>query len=144
MKTHFVLPRLALALAVLAVACGPSSGLAQQAATPTMQSTSADGVTMKVTPKGVAPGAAEWEFTVVLDTHSRELDDDLAKSSVLVADGIELRPIGWSGAPPGGHHREGVLRFAAPTAPVQVVELRIQRSGESSARVFRWDGANWR
>lgn len=102
------------------------------------QSSAAGGVTVKVTPR---PGPGEWAFAVVLDTHSASLDDDLAKSAVLVVDGRELAPTQWAGAAPGGHHREGVLSFPAPAQPATAVELRIQRAGEAEPRVFRWDGA---
>lgn len=129
------------ALAVVAVtAAAWSAGAGAQAQPPATQSSADRGVTLKVTPKSVGP-ASELAFAVALDTHSAELDDDLVKSAVLLVDGNELRPVSWTGAGPGGHHREGVLKFPAlPQAP-QVIELRIQRTGEPAARVFRWDGA---
>ncbi|WP_140634042.1 hypothetical protein [Methylibium rhizosphaerae] len=127
----------AVAISAMAIAW---SGFAQAQA-PAAQSSSERGVTVKVTPKAIGPGASEWEFAVVLDTHSADLSDDLVSTAVLVVDGTEVRPVAWTGAAPGGHHREGTLRFpAVPQAP-QVIELRIQRPGEASARVFRWDGA---
>lgn len=94
-------------------------------------------VTVKVTPRGVA--GAEWEFAVVLDTHSAKLDDDLVRTTVLRVDGREFRPVRWTGAKPGGHHREGVLAFASPGGAVGPVELLILRAGEPAPRVFRWD-----
>src|SRR3970040_1024310 len=76
------------------------------------RTSSAAGVTVKVTPKDVAPGAATWAFAVVLDTHRKDLSDDLAKNAVLLdAQGGGHAPLAWEGAPPGGHHREGMLRF---------------------------------
>jgi len=101
------------------------------------QSSSQSGVTVKVTPRGVA-GAA-WEFDVVFDTHSQELNDDLLKAAVLVADGgASSTPTGWQGDGPGGHHRKGVLRFKPAAASPATIELRLQRSGEAAPRVFRW------
>lgn len=111
------------------------------AAAPTMQSSSERGVTVKVTPRPTPAGASEWEFAVVLDAHSEDLADDLLKSSVLLVNGREIRPSQWSGAAPGGHHREGVLKFAAPDQPAATLELRIQRVNEATPRVFRWDSA---
>lgn len=103
------------------------------------RSSSAAGVTVKVTPKDVTPGSATWAFTVVLDTHSRDLSDDLVKDSVLVdARGTRYSPIAWEGAPPGGHHRQGVLRFKALGPAPGAFELQIRRTGESAARSFRW------
>jgi hypothetical protein len=67
------------------------------------------------------------------------LSDDLVKSSVLLdARGARHAPIAWEGAPPGGHHREGVLRFKALGPAPGAFELQIRRPGESAARVFRW------
>jgi hypothetical protein len=111
-----------------------------QAQPPAAQSSAERGVTVKVTPKAVG-AAGEWEFAIVLDTHSAELNDDLVKSAVLLVDGNELRPVSWTGAAPGGHHREGVLKFPAPPQATKAVELRLQRAGEAAPRVFRWDGA---
>jgi len=103
------------------------------------RSSSAAGVTVKVTPKDVAPGSATWAFVVVLDTHSQDLSDDLVKTSVLLdAQGVRYAPLAWEGAPPGGHHREGVLRFKALTPAPQAIELQIRRPGESAPRSFRW------
>lgn len=103
------------------------------------QKSSQGGVTVDVTPAELAAGAKVWSFKVVLDTHSQDLSDDLAKSAVLLdAQGREGKPIAWEGAAPGGHHREGVLKFAAFEPLPEAVELRIARPGEAAARTFRW------
>lgn len=103
----------------------------------TRKSTDA-GVTVSVTPQEL--GAGGWNFKVVLDTHSTDLSDDLVKSSLLVdSRGRKHEPFVWEGAPPGGHHREGVLRFKAVAPPPDWVELRISRSRESEPQAFRWD-----
>ncbi len=103
------------------------------------RSSSAAGVTVKVTPKDVAPQAAVWQFAVVLDTHTQDLRDDLVKSAALVdARGGRHAPLAWEGAPPGGHHRAGVLRFKGLGAQADALELQIQRAGEQAPRVFRW------
>lgn len=97
------------------------------------------GVTVDVTPTEIGAGAREWTFKVVLDTHSQELADDLVKTAVLVdGAGRETKALGWEGAAPGGHHREGVLRFAAIQPFPAAIELRISRSGEGAPRSFRW------
>lgn len=103
------------------------------------RSSSASGVTVKVTPKDVSPQATVWTFAVVLDTHSQDLRDDLAKSAaILDARGGRHAPLAWEGAPPGGHHREGLLRFKGLGAQGSALELQIQRAGEQAPRVFRW------
>lgn len=103
---------------------------------PTLSS-SQSGVTIKVTPKSLK--ADDWEFDVVFDTHTQELKDDLLTSAVLVDPaGAQISPVEWKGAPPGGHHREGVLRFNAPMGAPTEFELRFTRPGEQKPRSFRW------
>ena len=122
---------------------GSSAALAAspEAAAPNLQArtSSVRGVTIKVTPNNVASNAGSWEFAIVLDTHSQDLSDDLVKSSLLV-DGAGGRhsPTAWVGAPPGGHHREGVLRFKPISPRPQSIELQITRAGEDAPRSFRW------
>ena len=105
----------------------------------TERSSSERGVTVKVSAKSVGQPGSPWEFAVVLDTHSADLSDDLAQSATLTTDdGRTFKPTGWLGAPPGGHHREGVLVFDVPAPRPGVIELRIDRPGESAPRTFRW------
>lgn len=101
------------------------------------QTSSQSGVTVKVTPRNLSGSA--WEFDVVFDTHSQELSDDLLKTAALVGEsGALVKPSGWQGDAPGGHHRKGVLRFDALKPAPAGIELRVQRPGESGPRVFRW------
>ncbi|CAM3660945.1 hypothetical protein [Polaromonas hydrogenivorans] len=103
------------------------------------QSSSEQGVTVKVTAKSMGLVGSRWEFAVVLDTHSADLSDDLSQSATLTTDdGRTFKPTGWLGAPPGGHHREGVLAFDVPAPRPGAIELRIERPGESAPRTFRW------
>lgn len=118
------------------VALLASGGAAAAANLPAQSSTQA-GVTVKATPRTLS--AAAWEFEIVFDTHSQDLRDDLVKSAKLVADGgASYAPTAWQGDPPGGHHREGVLRFKPISPQPQAIELQIQRAGEAAARSFRW------
>jgi len=79
-------------------------------------------------------------FEVVLNTHSVDLSDDMAKISLLRDDaGKEYAPIGWEGAGPGGHHREGKLKFAAMTTKPKYIELVIKNVAKVSERAFRWE-----
>ncbi len=107
------------------------------AGTPAAQSSAAAGVTVKVTP--VVPAATgTLEFRIVFDTHSGELTDDLMQGATLtLADGRKLKPARWTGAGPGGHHREGVLAFDNGAAR-GAIELSIERPGEAQPRIFRW------
>ena len=109
------------------------------AAAPGPQRSSAGGVTVVVTPQNLTAGAKSWDFKIALDTHSADLNDDLVKSAVLLDEtGGKYTPTGWDGAAPGGHHREGILRFKPVTPQPVAIELRISRSGEANPRSFRW------
>jgi hypothetical protein len=113
-------------------AAEPVAGLAPQ-------SSSAAGVTVKITPRNLSARAAAWEFEVVFDTHSQDLSDDPLKSASLITNGgARIAPQGWQGDPAGGHHRKGVLSFKPPAAPAAQIELQLQRPGEAVPRVFRW------
>jgi hypothetical protein len=129
-------------LAATAVAWGIAiGGVHAQTPAPatSTQSVSAKGVTVKITAKNTAADADTWAFTVVLDTHSQDLSDDLLQSVVLrTDDGREIKPSAWKGAAPGGHHREGTLEFAAPKPQPKSVELSMQRAGEAEPRRFSW------
>ena len=130
-------------LIVTGGAIGLSAALAASsaAANPNLpaQTSSAREVTIKVTPKNLASNAGSWEFAIVFDTHSQDLSDDLVKSSLLLdGAGGQHSPTAWDGAPPDGHHREGVLRFKPISPRPQSIELRITRPGEDAPRSFRW------
>jgi len=82
--------------------------------------------------------AKTWDFEVALETHTKALNDDLVKSSVLLSDGKQYLPLGWNGAPPGGHHRKGVLHFKAIAPLPALVELQIRLAGDLVPRSFKW------
>ena len=130
MRTSLILALLGIAVAFL----GADGVVAAQGLS--MQSSSAAGVTVKATPRAL-PGKA-WEFAIVLESHSQELNDDLLNTASLRAGKKAVAAAGWQGDPPGGHHRKGVLRFSATEAGVPEIELRITRVGEPRPRSFRW------
>lgn len=104
------------------------------------QRSSAGGVSVEVTPQNLAASAKSWDFKVVLDTHSGELNDDLAKTTTLLdGKGGRHAPVRWEGAGPGGHHREGTLKFNTISPAPGAIELQIQRPGEPKPRSFRWE-----
>lgn len=114
-------------------------GASATAPAPAVQTDRAGGVTVKVTPRTVAREAALWEFAVVLDTHSQDLSQDMARSAALVdAKGKRYAPLSWEGAGPGGHHREGVLKFKPLPPEADAVVLEMTGIGGSSVRTFRW------
>lgn len=116
------------------------SAMAQSTGRPALAAVSNDagGVRVVVKPTNVAAGAA-WEFEIVMDTHTKPLDDDLTKTAVLVdGGGRRYAPLAWQGDKPGGHHRKGILRFPAPSEQVKSFELQIQGLGAAGKRVFQW------
>jgi hypothetical protein len=100
----------------------------------------AAGVRVVVTPRLPAAGVTTWDFDVALDTHTKPLNDDLVAVSALVDEqGRSTSPSSWQGDPPGGHHRKGILKFAAPAANPTTFELQMKGVGGVSLRTFRWE-----
>ena len=95
-------------------------------------------IKVTATPQNLQKEAKTWDFEVALETHTQDLGDDLSKSSVLIAAGKQYLPLAWEGAPPGGHHRKGLLRFKSIESHTGVVELQIRLSGDASPRSFKW------
>jgi hypothetical protein len=131
---------IALAISVTAL-CTALPSVTLSAGTPlTSRTSDGGGVRVVVTPKALEPRAASWEFEVVMDTHTRPLNEDLARAAVLVDDsGRQYAPVAWQGDPPGGHHRKGILRFALPVEKLKIIELHIAGVGGPDKRVFRWE-----
>ena len=128
-------------LKVFLVACVLAAAAALPAAAAELgtQKNTDRGVTVEATPQNPSDDGKSWNFKIVFDTHSQELSDDVLKSAILLdSDGDRYAPIAWEGAGPGGHHREGVLRFQPLTSLPKVIELQIKRTGESAPRSFRW------
>ncbi len=126
--SRLVLTAFALALAT-AVAAEPLE----------VRVSNAGGVRVAVKPVSLAAGAKTWDFEVSMDTHSGALDQDLARTSLLVEDsGREHMPSAWKGDASGGHHRKGVLQFAPVPGNPKSIELRIKGVGTPEARVFAW------
>lgn len=94
-------------------------------------------VTVEVKPLEFSPSAQEWTFEITLDTHSVELDDDMAAGAFLVDDkGKEYQAVAWEGDPPGGHHRKGILKFQ-PLSLSNVIQLKLREVG-GVVRIFEW------
>lgn len=62
---------------------------------------------------------------IALDTHSVELSLDMASAAALDIDGTAWPVESWTGDGPGGHHREGELRFIAQGPPFGAARLTI-------------------
>lgn len=96
-------------------------------------------VTVAVTPKSLEESLASWDFAITLNTHSKELSEDLVAVSELVDDQEgSYKPMSWEGAPPGGHHREGILKFNPISPKPKSLELKIKNVGGIPERSFKW------
>lgn len=79
-------------------------------------------IDVKIEPRQVDDRGAIFHIT--LDTHSVELDADLTRATLVV--GTTEWPVeGWTGDGPGGHHREGELRFRPAGAVGGTLSLTI-------------------
>ena len=95
----------------------------------------AGAVSVKMTPVRIDASGAE--IKVLLDTHSVDLGLDVAAGSRLAVGGKDWGAATWSGAGPGGHHREGVLRFRASGPAAGRAELSI--AGLPEPVTAAWD-----
>ena len=104
------------------------------------QSVTIGTVIYKVTPKTVTQSAATWEFEVVLNTHTGELDQDLTQFIRMVDDeGNQYQATKWEGDLPGGHHREGTLKFSPITPRPAFIKLNIQTTDSTGKISLRWN-----
>jgi hypothetical protein len=102
------------------------------------QTVSGGGVTVEVTYLAQTPD--ESRFSVVLDTHSVNLDAyDLKALSFLRDDtGLTMEPTGAENKG-SGHHREIILTFPRPSLNRKWLELVIKDIAGAKERTFRWD-----
>lgn len=97
------------------------------------------GVEVAVTPIDIKADPEFWSFQVSMNTHSVGLDQDMMASSLMeVGNGKSYNPIIWEGAPPGGHHRNGVLKFKSISPLPSEVVIKIKGVGGISEREFKW------
>ncbi len=102
------------------------------------QTNSGGSVNVTVLPKNLSD-AGTWDFDVTFSTHSVELSEDVTQISALVGDdGREYAPISWDGDPPGGHHREGILKFEPIVPTPRSITLKIRKIDGVDERSFRW------
>lgn len=102
------------------------------------QTSDEHGIKITVAPRDIPNEARTWDLEVTVESHTRDLSDDLTRSSVLIADGMQYFPTGWEGAPPGGHHRKGLLRFKAVVPKPRSIELQVRLTGDALPRSFKW------
>ena len=96
------------------------------------------GVSVNVRPVQLMPGQPA-KFEVRLNTHSANLNQEMVAVSRLRDDqGRVYDPVSWQGAPPGGHHRMGVLEFPTLKGNPKKVSLIIWDIAKVPERIFEW------
>lgn len=101
------------------------------------QTVSAGKIDVKIEPAKVDDSGAT--FAITLDTHSVELSVDLTLATLDV-DGTAWAVAGWSGDEPGGHHREGELRFEPAGPATGTLTLTIPELPEPVEVTWNLDG----
>src|SRR5699024_9639335 len=76
----------------------------------TTQHATAGAVTVEVVPL-VDDEILDIAFAITLETHSVELDFDLAEQATLLIGNAEFAPTSWEPNALEGHHVKGTLRF---------------------------------
>lgn len=145
LKILFLLAAI-VAAAVFLASCGEDEkqdtgkGNGKTAVAELPQQTSRTGaVEVSVKPENISADAQSWNFRITLNTHTAELGEDLSQAATLVDDGGgEFKPTAYEGDPPGGHHREGVLKFNPISPAPKSVTLKVRGVGGVAERSFSW------
>lgn len=124
----------AILMAGLLVGCGGQSSSVSSAPGLAPRTVNAGSVEVTITPVRVDDSGAA--FQIKFDTHSGDLGLDVPAASRLVVDGKEWGGANWVGDPPGGHHRQGELRFKAGGRAQG--EVRLTLSGLPAAVEASW------
>ena len=121
----------------------PSSGNGANATADLTRSDGQGAVTVEVTPLNLNNPSDKLEFDISLNTHSVDLNMDLATLATLTSDtGIIVQATLWD-ATPGGHHVSGKLIFPATKDGKSILEgaskltLTIVNV-DAPSRVFEW------
>ncbi len=85
------------------------------------------GITVEAAPRRVDGRGAV--IAITLDTHAGELDVNLRRGSTLTVDGMPWPVDSYRGDGPGGHHREGTLRFRGAGPATGSMRLVIRGLG---------------
>lgn len=130
---------------------GQASAGTTQPADQTQGLTRTDGqgaVTVEVTPENLNNPGNLLTFDIGMDTHSVDLNMDLATLATLTTDnGRAVQATEWKGPGGGGHHVSGKLSFPTSVNGGPLLEgakkltLSI-RNVDAAERVFVWDLAN--
>lgn len=97
----------------------------------------AGGLEVLIRPQPVRAGRAAV-FGVGLSVHEGSIDFDPAKLATLTDDLANTYKGRWVGDPPGGHEREGILRFPALKGEPRRLTLTIKNAWGVPERTFTW------
>jgi hypothetical protein len=121
------------------VVVAPSNTTKSTASAFETKNNSGGSVDVAVTPQTLEIGQP-MAFEIAMNTHSVDLSDDMTKLVTLSDEtGKEYAPTAWEGGEAGGHHRSGVIKFAALTSKPKSVHLVIKGLAKVSERTFHWD-----
>jgi hypothetical protein len=120
-------------LLALVVPAGTASASGSERRLPT-KTAEVNEITVEVSPRRVDDRGAV--ISVILDTHSGDLEIDLEQQSTLTVGGEAWPAVSYRGDGPGGHHREGTLRFDSGGPATGSVRLVIK--GLGSTVKFSW------
>jgi hypothetical protein len=121
------------------VACGGDDDTSALTSALPARQVDSGAVEVKITPARLDDTGAAFE--IVLDTHSVELALDVAAAATLEVDGTAWSVDGWDGSRPGGHHREGTLRFTAGGPASGIARLTITGLPEPVEATWDLDGS---
>lgn len=127
-----------LVLSLAGCGSGTTAGTGSAVASLPARTVEAGPITVKLEPRQF--DAAGAVFKITFDTHSAELGQDLARQSRLVVGDTPWPVAAWSGDGPGGHHREGELRFTAAGPVAGTVTLNID--GLPEPVTVTWDAGS--
>lgn len=100
-------------------------------------------VIVEVTPLNLDQPGQTLDFQVSMNTHSVDLNMDLATLATLATDtGLQVEAVSWDG-PRGGHHVSGTLSFPATVNGQPLLEGASQltltiKSVDADVRIFIW------
>jgi hypothetical protein len=146
LKLGIIVPLLLISLILASCSSASASSINQ---TPGINQTDSEirtntggSVTLEV--KNLGKSDNSFSFSVVMDTHSINLDRyDLKQLAELKDDqGNEYQPISWDSAA-GGHHRTGTLKFLQIGSQVEphTLELVIRDIAGVKERIFKWESS---
>lgn len=99
-----------------------------------------DSIVVAATPENLGSNSTTWNFDIAINNHQVSIDNDLVADSELIDDQEKLyKPIAWDGSAPGGHHRNGVLKFNPIYPKPKFIELKIKNIGNVAERSFKWN-----